>query len=436
MTGIAVSAIGMVLAIAAFMFLVFKGVPHILSALSAVIIVCIVSQNGFLNALVDTFQGAAAKTIASMTLLILSGSILGGVMSATGCSESLGNHFVKWLGVKNAPWIIMIVTFLTVLGGNGQYVFVVVAVSISVMAAANMPMYIAMVAMSGAGIMTSFMLPGFPGITNIIPTMFLHTDVYAGSLIGIVCFVVGIVLHIFYILKLMKQAERGGIGYTAPSNIMPQEDTKTLPSFGVALLPVLLVVLLVFLFQKTTLKWDANRSAIVAQAIAILVMYIMNWKRLPKKLAPLATSIEKSLPFLVGLACIQGLAGVLGTTSAYQAVLHFVTTIHLNPYVTTVLAVAIIAAITTDGLGCMIVFFQTVAPSIIALPGVNLGVIHRLTTMTATTVDSLPHNGSIYMTLQLFGYSHKSGYKYLFISSVLIPSICAAIGTVMGVLFY
>jgi H+/gluconate symporter-like permease len=68
-------------------------------------------------------------------------------------------------------------------------------------------------------------------------------------------------------------------------------------------------------------------------------------------------------------------------------------------------------------MGSMFVFFETVAPNIIAKVGVNLGVVHRLTTMTATTIDSLPHNGSIFMTLYLYGYSHKGGYKYLFVSS-------------------
>jgi H+/gluconate symporter-like permease len=435
MTGIFPSSIGIVLAIAVFVYLIFKGIPHIVSTLSAVIIVCIFSQNGFFPALVDTFQSVASNTIANMMLLIFSGSALGGIMTATGCSESLGKCFVKWLGVKKAPWIIMLVTFFTVLGGNGQYVFVVAAVSISVMSAANMPMYIAMVAMSGAGVLTSFMLPGFPGITNIIPTMFLKTDVYAGGIIGVICFFVGIILHVVYIRRLMKQAERDHIGYRAPSNIGPSIEHTDLPSFGAAILPILSIVILVFVFQKIA-GWDANLSAIVAQVLAIIAMYIMNWRRIPRKIAPLAASIEKSLPFLIGLACIQGFAGVLATTTAYHAVLDFVTTINLNPYVTTVLAVACIVGITTDGVGGMFVFFETVAPNIIAKAGVNLGVVHRLTTMTATTVDSLPHNGSIFMTLQLYGYSHKEGYKYLFVSSVLIPIVCSAIGSVIGVLFY
>lgn len=434
-TSIPVSAIGIILAVAVFVFLIFKGIPHIISALAAVVVVCIVSQDGFISALMKTFQLSASNAIANMTLLVFSGSVLGGIMTATGCSESLGKQFIKWFGVKNAPWIIMLVTFFTVLGGNGQYVFVVVAVAVSVMSMANMPMYIAMVAMSGAGVMTSFMLPGFPGITNIIPTMFLGTDVYAGGVIGAISFVIGIGLHILYIRRLMKQAEQDGIGYTAPSNVVFTAERENLPGFGVALLPILMIIVLVYVFQKV-LKWDANLSAVVAQMLAIVVMYIMNWKRLPQKVAPLATSIEKSLPFLIGLACIQGLAGVLATTKAYQSILNFVTTINLNPYITTVLAVAIIVGITTDGVGGMIIFFQTVAPNIISHVGVNLGIVHRLTTMTATTIDSLPHNGSIFMTLQLYGYSHKTGYKYLFVSSVLIPIVCSVIGAVFAVIFY
>jgi hypothetical protein len=51
-----VSAIGVILAVAIFVFLVFKGISHIISALAVVVVVCMVSQDGFLSALMNTFQ--------------------------------------------------------------------------------------------------------------------------------------------------------------------------------------------------------------------------------------------------------------------------------------------------------------------------------------------------------------------------------------------
>lgn len=146
-------------------------------------------------------------------------------------------------------------------------------------------------------------------------------------------------------------------------------------------------------------------------------------------------NIKQTADVLLCLAALTGYGTVLATTPCYNAVLKWVTTLDMNPYVLTVVSVAIIVAITSDANGGMMIFFQTVAPSIVAM-GVNPGLVHRLATVTSTTFDSLPQNGSAYMNLRVFGYTHKTGYKYMFLTTVCITSVVAVITLIATLIFY
>ena len=87
--------------------------------------------------------------------------------------------------------------------------------------------------------------------------------------------------------------------------------------------------------------------------------------------------------------------------------------LNLNPYISAMLSVAVIAALCTDGISAMMVWLPMFGQTYLDM-GVNAGALRRLLLCTTQTFDSLPHAQSIANTLGVFGLTHKQAYKELF----------------------
>ena len=67
---------------------------------------------------------------------------------------------------------------------------------------------------------------------------------------------------------------------------------------------------------------------------------------------------------------------------------------------------------------------------------INLELMHRITTMSAGTLDALPHNGTVLLLLQISGLTHRESYLDM-VMTVIVSCIIALVavlilGTVFG----
>ena len=67
---------------------------------------------------------------------------------------------------------------------------------------------------------------------------------------------------------------------------------------------------------------------------------------------------------------------------------------------------------------------------------INLDLMHRITTMSAGTLDALPHNGTVLLLLQISGLTHGESYLDM-VMTVIVSCIIALVavlilGTVFG----
>lgn len=98
MTGVAASAIAIVLGIAIFIILAYKGLSPILASLVAAVIIGCTCEGGPLNAVFNTFMPQAVNFMSSVLLLI----VIGGLLSAV-----LENHpalQTPWPTVLSGCW--------------------------------------------------------------------------------------------------------------------------------------------------------------------------------------------------------------------------------------------------------------------------------------------------------------------------------------------
>ena len=55
-------------------------------------------------------------------------------------------------------------------------------------------------------------------------------------------------------------------------------------------------------------------------------------------------------------------------------------------------------------------------------------------TFSSLSFDSLPHNSAIVLVLNYCGVSHKEGYRYLGVTTVVFPLLVSIVGVILGTL--
>ena len=110
MTSVAVSAIAIILGIAAFILLAYRGLNPILGCLIAALIVGLTCEGGIGTAIFTTFMNQAITFMSSILLLIVVGGLLSAVLEVTHTTDALANGIIRMLGNNSIPVIIFIMT--------------------------------------------------------------------------------------------------------------------------------------------------------------------------------------------------------------------------------------------------------------------------------------------------------------------------------------
>ena len=437
MTSIALSAMGLLLAIAAFILLCMKGPGAIFASVIATMIVALTANGGFAENFFAVFMTGTMGFMQNMLLLFISGALFGGLLNVTGCNDRIGRTLTKLLGERNVVYIIMV--FAMVIAATGASPIIIVAyLAVGLCKSVNLPRYVGMCAMAGTMIMTQNVLPVSGTIGNLIPTMFLGTTIYAAPLMGILAFAVGLPLNVLYVNWLVKDARAKGRGYDP----MPADDSMQLrgeedtPSFLVAILPIVFIIAFCFV-AVLAFGMDSSQAVIYASLLGALLMLVSCWKyiHVENKCKLLGDSVSFMMPIVIGTSIVVGFAAVVANTEVYNAIVGWIMGLDMNPYVLVVLGTTLICILCADCLGGSSSFLALMGERILGM-GADPAAVHRLTSITSTAFDSMPHNGSMCMILMCYGYEHKEGYKYLMISNIAIPMIMSLVSMVIAMIAY
>ncbi len=87
--------------------------------------------------------------------------------------------------------------------------------------------------------------------------------------------------------------------------------------------------------------------------------------------------------------CVYGFGQVITSAACIAPIQNAILTLNLNPYITAMVSVAIIAGLCTDGISAMMVWLPMFGQQYLDM-GVNAGALRRLLLCTTQTFDSLP----------------------------------------------
>ena len=435
MTSAAGSAILIIISLGLLVFLVMKGVNLIAAALAAGAILAFGVGGGWITNFFGVFAQGAGGYASNLLIPFMSGGIFGAIMISSGSDLVIGRTLIDKFGTRFAVYSLAV--FVAILGfaGINSWPFLAAILAFSLMRACDLPLQVACVTMVGINSAFSFIFPGSPTMPNLIAAQAFGTNIYAGAGIGVVMAVVQCTLVLLYVnLVLIRGYRKKGIGYT-PTAIeknlrggATEFKDEELPSFFVALLPMIVVVVLCMILQLG-IGMESTPATVLAQLVASVACVLLNSKQKLYKKLPKSVSngcIQTAWPLLATCA-IVGYAALISATAIYGVILGGVSQMSISPYLLVVIGTAIAAGIGADPMGGISMSVSSIGQTAIAA-GANAGLVHRLTLASATTFDSMPHSGNLNVTMGFLGLTHKDVYRQIVVVQIGATSVATLVG--------
>lgn len=428
------SAICVILAIVVFIILCFKGLHTGVAAIIAACIAALGSSETFMTSMFTTFPTGVSSLVLLMFAVFTASGLLAYLMEKTGCAMAVGNQLVKWFGVDRCYLALTLTAVILMLAGVGTYVYVVCVLAMPVMKAANLPKKVALISAVGISPAISFCMP-IANVPSSLPNQFLGTSIYSAPVLSIFIGCIGVVLFFFWITHMVKQARAKGEGFVGNETEMEVVNEAELPGFVASVVPLLIVIVSAIIYNA--LGIDSTTLVALAQLTGVLALVILHFNRV--KNIGFVKIFSEGCPsmwgFLVLAGCVYGFGQVVASCAAFTPVQNWVLGLSFNPYVTAMISVALVAALTSDGIAAMMIWLPLFGQTYLDM-GVNAGALRRLLLCTTQTFDSLPQAQSVAISLSVFGVTHKEGYKDMFVTTVVFPTIFSIICCICCVIFY
>lgn len=430
------NVIGLLLGIAVLIFLSIKGVHTILSALIASLIIILTNGMDIWGTINGSFMTAAGSCVTTYLLLFALGAVFGEVMAQSGSAAAISKKIIGVLGAKYVLLSLIIITAILSYAGISIFVivFVIYPLAVPLLKEAKISKNLMPAVILLAGVTLMLAAPGSPTGTNVTPTAVLGTTAYAAPIMGIICFIVAFVIGYIYLSKASKKLTDAGEGLITDEELGTNSTEQgNLPSFGVALIPVIAVVAIVFLTKNILAPFDAINTALCCGVILTIVLNLNRFKG--NILNAITKGIGSCMAPTLTTAAIIGFGGVVQAAPSFQSFVSFSEYLSttFNPYVSGVVSINIVSGITGAALSGMKIFANTMLPAYLDLD-INYEAMHRILVMASGGLDTLPHCSTLFILFGVMGLTHKQAYKHVFVVSVILPLLLAVLGIVLALI--
>jgi H+/gluconate symporter-like permease len=472
--------LGIVVALAALIWLAYRGWSILLLAPAAALVAAAFAREPLLAHWTQTFMGNAAQFIAQFFPLFLLGAVFGKLMDDSGSVKAIAGYMIERLGPSRAVLAVVLAGAVVTYGGVSLFVafFVIAPMAEQLFRAANIPRRLMPAAIAlGTSTFTMSALPGTPAIQNAIPMPFLGTTPFAAPGLGIIASIIMLGFGLWWLHRAEQWARQAGEGFGDheaapvddvaedqlvreratvarefdPAEIHHGKPAGELPPIGVAVLPLVVVVsvnLLMALFILPRLdfsfladeRWGGTSisavsgvwSVAVALATAILTLVITGRRYFPALRESMDAGANASVLPVLSVASLVGFGAVVAMLPAFETVRDWVLSIGGGPLVSLAAATNILAALTGSASGGLTIALDALGETymrIAAEQGIDPALLHRVAVISSGTLDSLPHNGAVVTLLAVCGATHRESYR-----DIVMVAIAGAIVALVAVI--
>ena len=363
--------------------------------------------------------------------VFLLGAVFGKLIEFSGFSRSIVSAVTRLMGQNKAMPVIILVCALLTYGGVSLFVvvFAVYPFAAEMFRQSQIPKRLmpATIAL-GAFTFTMDALPGSPQIQNIIPTTFYGTTSWAAPWLGVLGSAFVAIGGWLYLEAMRRKAQRRGEGYG--SELINEPETPAdlnLPHPVIALLPLIIVGVANLLFTwlipqaygshflidlpglKAPMESDVKKMVAIWAVMAallcgIITIFLFAGRSLKGKLADGSkVAVGGAMLAALNTASEYGFGGVIAALPGFVQVADALKAIP-NPLLNQAITINILSGITGSSSGGMSIALAAMADRFVEsahAAGIPLEVMHRVASMAAGGMDTLPHNGAIITLLSV-----------------------------------
>ena len=452
--------LGVFLSLALLMYLAYRGVDVIIlaPAMALLAVLCSCDMPLFAS-YTQIFMTALGSFIVKYFPIFLLGAIFGKLLDDSGAAKVIAHRIAEIVGQQRAILAVVLACALLTYGGVSLFVvaFAVYPLAAVMFRQAGIPKRLIPGAIAlGSFTFTMTCLPGTIQIQNLIPMPYFKTTAFAapglGTLGGLLLFLLGM----FWLHRRARRALRSGEGYgTGHLNEPSPESDRKLPTFAVAVLPVLVVLVLNYIFAEHVMRrWDAGYLAdarygatdldkvrgiwaiLAALLISIALLALLTRRPLSQLNASLSKGSVGSLVPIFNTASVVGFGATIASLPAFAMIKERLIGLSPgNPLVSEAVAVNVLAGITGSASGGLSIVMEILGDTYYRMAldtGISPEVMHRVSSMASGGLDSLPHNGAVITLLIVCGLTHRQSYLDIAMVSVVIPLVALCVVVAMG----
>lgn len=444
-----IGIIGLLLAIAVLVIGAYKGLGALPLTLLAAFVAIIFNAGtiaevfnvGYIwEAFSTQYMKGYSTAYLSYFLLFAFSSLYAKLMNDSGSATAIGYQLINWFGKKRVILVTLLITAVLTYGGVSLFVVVyaVAPIAFLLFREANIPRHLTMgIVIGGSATFTMTCLPGSPQLTNVVPTEFLGTTLIAAPVLSIICGVFVMIAVSAYLLYEQKKAAKNGECWSYPEGKTEADygvmEQSKLPEAWKAFLPIILLAVIIIIGSKAGI--NSTMLSVCAMICAAILCYVLNYNHFKGfELKRIVTEgLDGGIAGIGGLAAVLAFGVVVKSTPSFTKIVEVVLSLNMHPYVKGIFATSVFSGITGSSSGGLRITFEALSDYFIS-SGANLGVLHRLMSIPAGGLDTLPHSPGLFLMMSVLGLNHKNSYRHVFVISVLIPVITVAIATTACIL--
>lgn len=428
----------LIIAIILFGLLAFKQLSALILAPLVTIFVAVCSGLPILDSLKESFMPAAADYVSKYFLVFFVGALFGAIYQYTGAAESIARTIGKACHGKFVAPIIMCITGLLTFGGVSGFVvfFVIYPIALQLFKEANLTRRLIPAAISAGCWTWSMSAPGSPSVQNVIAMDNLGTPATAAFLPSLITALAMFAMIFVWLEYRARSFTKKGFEFidTSLKYQLTQEELNTgdgegLPNFWVALIPIL-VIIVTFNIPESLgipfLPFKVETAVMAGVILSCILMFPYIKGGVNEWISVFNKGASDSGVAILNTAIVVGFGGVVQNTQGFADLVVALKDMKMPTLVFVMVTVAICAGACGSASGGMGVAFNALKDTYLQM-GAKLPYVHRIATIAAGTLDTLPHQGAQITLLGICKMTHKEAYWDIAVTQIIIPFIaCGA----------